>query len=267
MRQVELAPHPLLRPYVRLIWCLELDAPAEFGPPERIAPDGIVEMVFHYRTPLALRFAGESFASQPRSSLVSQTRRFVEIKPEGTTGFVSVRFHPWGARHFFGLPLSELTDRVFPAEHLWGRAIRELEERLAGAASRRARVALVERFLLDQLRRHHKADVEALVRAVWSRKGQVPVARLCGDLGLSERQLQRIFGAALGVSPKAFARLTRFLHSCAVLREGSWTTLTEIGHLCGYYDQSHFIAEFKTFAGMTPGQFLAARSFAFLDLV
>ena len=59
MRNRELIPCEPLRPYVRLIWLLELDDPAAFGPPERIAPDGVLEAVFHYRTPFACRYALE----------------------------------------------------------------------------------------------------------------------------------------------------------------------------------------------------------------
>ena len=108
MRSYELIPCEPLRPYVRLIWLLELDDPAAFGPPERITPDGVLEAVFHYRTPVACRYDGEAFSTQPRSVAVSQTRRFVEIQPRGPVGLISVRFQPWGAYHFFPLPISEL---------------------------------------------------------------------------------------------------------------------------------------------------------------
>jgi AraC-like DNA-binding protein len=248
MRYLELAPPSSLQPYVRLFWCLELDTPGEFGPPERIAPDGIVEMVFHYGAPMTVRFAREAFALQPRSSVVSQTRRFIDIKPGGPTGLMSVRFHPWGAYHFFEPPVSELADQVVPAEDLWGSAVHRLEECLVGAVGVPERVALLEQFLLDQIERHQKRDVEGLVRALWKRKGQVRVARLSRELGLTERTLERIFRDAIGMPPKGFARLTRFLHACA------------------YYDQAHFIDDFKAFAGMTPGQFVNAGSFSFFDI-
>jgi AraC-like DNA-binding protein len=266
MQYLELAPSPPLRPYVRLLWCLELETPGEFGPPERIAPDGIVEMVFHYGVPFAVRFAREPFARQPRSSLVSQTRRFMEIEPCGPTGMISARFHPWGGHHFFEPPVSELADQVVPAEDVWGGGVRELEERLAGAIDVQERVALVERFLLRKLARHHKRHVEGLVREVWNRKGEVRIARLCRELGLTERTLQRIFRDAIGMSPKGFARLTRFLHACAVLRRGRWTSLTQVGQDCSYYDQAHFIEDFRAFAGMTPGQFLNTPRVSFYDI-
>lgn len=221
MTSLEVLPCARLRPYVQLIWCFELDAAAEVGPPERIAPDGVVELVFHYRDPMTMRFAGGEPAVQPRTSAVTLTRRFVEIHPRGATGFLSVRFRPWGAHRFLDLPVAELADRLVPAEDLWGVAVRGLEERLAEATGTASRVALVEEFLLERLRSRHGAPVESLVRAVWRRGGDVRVSELCAQLGLTERTLERIFANAIGMPPKSFIRLTRFQHACAKLRGGA----------------------------------------------
>ena len=81
----EFAPSPALAPFVQLIWCLELDSAADFGPPERVTPDGILELVLHYRRPLPVGFAGEPMRRQPRSSLVSQTHRYLEMAPRVLT--------------------------------------------------------------------------------------------------------------------------------------------------------------------------------------
>lgn len=266
MKYIELPPIPALQPYVQLIWCLELDTPAEFGPPERIAPDGIAELVFHYRGALAVRFSGEDFAPQPRSSLVCQTSRYLDIRAHETIGFVSVRFRPWGAQHFLGAPLTELADRIVPAQDVWGGIAGDIEEGLAGALGLNERVALVQRFLLGQLNRHRKDEVEMAVRAVWRRKGVVRAAELCRELGISERTAQRVFRTAVGLPPKSYARLVRFLNACAVLRRPGWSSLTEVGYECGYYDQAHFIGDFKAYSGMTPGEFVGARAFSFLAI-
>ncbi len=266
MRSREINPCEPLRPYVRLIWLFEADEPAAFGPPERVAPDGLLEIVFHYRTPMACRYDGEEFQTQRRSVAVSQTRRFLEFRPEGAIGLVSVRFQPWGACHFFRLPLSDLADRQAPIEALWGQAALDLEERLAEASDDRARVAQVEQFLLAQLQFHQKPDVEPLVRAIWNHGGRLPVPQLCRDLGVGERWLQRTFVAALGTTPKGFSRLARFLRACALLRREPGREQTEVGLDCGYYDQSHFIAEFKAFSGLTPREFVRAERVSFLDL-
>jgi AraC-like DNA-binding protein len=266
MTNLEVLPSARLRPYVQLIWCFELDSSAEPCPPERIAPDGVVELVVHYGDPITVRFAGEELATQPRSSAVTLTRRFAEIRPRGSTGFVSVRFRPWGAHHFLSLPISELADRLVPAEDLWGPAgSRELEERLAAATNVRTRVALVEEFLISRLQTHRKVRVEPAVRAVWRRGGDVRVAELCAELGLTERTMERTFATAVGMPPKSFIRLTRFLHACSKLRGGGWVSLTRLAHDCGYYDQAHFVADVKAFSGMTPGELAAAPVFSFLE--
>ena len=114
----EIPVRPDLAPHVQLIWTLDVDDAASFGRAERILPDGIVEAVFHYRVPFAMRYRGADFDCQPASLVVSQTHRFIEIEPAGPGGFLSVRFFPWGACHFFGVPVSVFADRMVTAAHL-----------------------------------------------------------------------------------------------------------------------------------------------------
>ena len=250
---------------MRVIWTFHLDDPAAFGPPERVSPDSLIEVIFNWRNPFAMRYAGKGFVALPGSCAVSQTRRFVEIRPVGPSGFISVRFHPWGAYHFMRKPVSEIADRVAPTDALWGRHVVDLEDQLATASDDRQRVTLVEEFLLAQLQRHRKEDVEPLVRAVWRRQGRTTVAQLCDELGIGERRLERTFAAAFGTAPKSFVRLSRFLHTCRVLRTGRVGTLANVAYRCGYSDQSHFNADFKAFIGMTPRDFLTNERVYYLE--
>ena len=266
MRYREFVPHPLLRPYIKLIWTLSLDQPADFGRPWKIAPDGIVEVVFQFGIPFSLRYPGESFERLPGSFAISQTRRFVEIRPEGPGGFLSIRFHPWGAYHFFGIPVRELADTMVSPETLWNRSARDLEERLLEAPDDRSRVRQVERFLLSRLRRQRKEGVEPLVRAIWRDSDRFNVTRFCRQIGWGERRLERTFAAALGIPPKSFGRLSRFQSACRRLRQPGAASLTEIAHACGYYDQAHFIADFRAYLGITPGQFQSDPDIYFLQI-
>lgn len=209
---------------------------------------------------------GAEFAPQPGSSLVCQTRRWVDIRPSTGVGFLSVRFRPWGALHFLDRPVSELSDSIVPAEAVWGAASAELEERLALAGDVRARIGLVERFLLDLLRRHRKDDVERALRAVWSERGNIRVPELCHNLGVSQRTAQRVFGAAVGMPPKSYARLVRFLSACSVLRRGRWRSVAEVAYQCGYYDQAHLDGDFRELSGMTPTEVAGAGAFSFLEI-
>jgi AraC-like DNA-binding protein len=257
-------PDPSLARHVQCFTVLELDDPASFGSPERILPDGIVEIVFHYGAPFAMRYAGESFRVQPTSLAVSQTRRFVEIRPTGRSGFVSARLFPWGACHLFDLPVEEFADRSIPAQELWGEDAARLEERLVLVNSPRERVRALQSFLIGKLREDRNGALEGWVGAIRNRRGNVAVSGLCAELGVGERSLERGFRKGLGMTPKQFARLTRFLEACRALRNGGWTNLAELALACGYADQAHFNRNIKDFSGLAPRQFLAENQISFL---
>lgn len=266
IRYREFAVDEALAPYVRQVWLLECDGPAAFGGPERIVADGVVEAIFHYRRPFTMRFAGADAAAQPVSLLVSQSRRYVEIQPAGAGGFVSVRFHPWGAYHFFAVPMRALADRATPADEVWRRReVREVEERIATAPTDEDRVGAVQAFLRRRLDAHRKQDVSALVRALWRTRGPLRIDRFAGALGVGQRRLERTFATALGMTPKHVTRLARFLRACQRLRHAPDARLTGLAHDAGFYDQAHFIHEFRAFSGMTPREFAASPRVSALD--
>ncbi len=258
LRYREFPVHGALAPYVRLIWRLECDGPALFGGPERIVADGVVEAIFHYRTPFTMRFADAEAAAQPVSLLVSQTRRFVEIEPAGAGGFVAVRFHPWGAHQFLPVPVRDVADRATPADEVWRRPdVREIEERMGTATTDEERVGALQAFLLRRLARHRRPDISGLVRTLWRTPPPVRIDRIADSLGNGQRRLERTFETGLGMTPKHLTRLARFLRACRRLREAPDARLTGVAYDAGFYDQAHFIHEFRAFAGMTPGKFAA----------
>jgi AraC-like DNA-binding protein len=268
MRYQEFTPHPLLAGYVQVIWILESENKLDFGPRQRIVPDAIVEAVFHFGEPFVTRFADGSVERQPMSFVVSQTHRHIEIQPTRRSGFIAVRFYPWGGYHFFDVPVKEFADGLIASDLLWGDKARVFEERIALARNDRERVGLVERFLLERFREHHKDDLNPYVRFIWDGRGQIGIKEMARHFGVTERQLERKFNAAVGAPPKHYALIARFLQACRFLRTKPFRSLTEAAHLCGYYDQSHFINDFKDFSGLTPREFLVhpALSFFVLDL-
>jgi AraC-like DNA-binding protein len=82
------------------------------------------------------------------------------------------------------------------------------------------------------------------------------VNAVAADLGVSERHLRRVFREAVGVSPKAFTKLTRFHRALRAAREDGGANWASIAADAGYYDQAHLIAEFRAIAGAPPRAFL-----------
>ena len=255
----ELETHAGLAPYVQLIWMMESEHEDDHAPKSLIVPDGIVEIVFHYGDPWITTVAGGNSTVQPRSFAVSQMHRYIEIESNGRTGFVSVRFYPWGAYHFFDKPIRGFLDDTVSTEALWPMHYEDLMEQLRTAPGGEHFAAVVQGFLLDRLEEHYKDDaaLDEAVKLIRSTHGQLSIEEVGERVGLSRKQLERKFVSTVGTTPKTFSRISRFLNICHHLDGYRDSTLTRLAHECGYFDQAHFIREFCTFTGFTPKAFFA----------
>lgn len=257
--------HADLAPFVKCIWSMESDRPVYDAPRERILPDSCVELVVHFHDPWRSHFANGATELQPRSFLAGQMRKFLEIEPAGRTGLVAVRFHARGAYRFFSTPLSAVAAALVELEEVWGKRAGEWTEQIGLAGGMAGRVRIVETALREALREKDRSDraVDQCLHLIEAAGGQVRVAQLATELGLCTRQLTRRFENAVGVSPKQFARVSRFLQGVRSLRAGRDRSLTDTALDCGYFDQAHFNHEFREFAGMTPGEFLISPNVVF----
>jgi AraC-like DNA-binding protein len=256
---------PRLCPFVKSIWSLEDQHTHNERTRERILPDSCVELVIHFRDPFRNYFADGTTNLQPQSFVVGQMKRFLEIEPSGTSGFVAVRFHARGAYLFFRSPLAEITNSVVSLKEIWNSRANEYSERVALARGMSARVRIVEEMLLEALRQNGRRDcaIERGVQVIQNTMEPIAVAELASTLGLSTRQLTRRFQNAIGMTPKEFLRLNRFIRAARQMRECPDNSLTETAYECAYFDQAHFNHEFREFAGMTPGEFAVAKNVAF----
>ena len=251
--------HQSLAPFVKCIWSQESDLPIYHATRERILPDSCVELVFHFRDPFLTRFADGSSALQPRSFVVGQMKRFLDIEPAGRIGLIAVRFYARGAYLFFQRPLSEVAAGIVDLEDIWKHHRRALTERIALASCMTERVRLIEETLLRLLWKDGRYDctVDRCLQLIEINHGQVNVGQLAKQLGVSGRNLTRRFQHTVGLSPKEFARVSRFLHVVRCLSSREPRTFTETAMACGYFDQAHFNHEFREMAGMSPGEFFA----------
>jgi len=257
--------HQTLAPFVKCIWSVESDRPVYDAPRERILPDSCVELVVHFHDPFRSHFADGSGDLQPRSFVAGQMRSFLEIEPAGRMGLIAVRFHARGAYRFLPTPLRAVTAAVVELDNVLGKRANDLTERIGLARTMASRVKIVEEALLAWLQRNNQHDsaVDRSLDLLALSGGQVRVAQLAAEIGLTSRQFSRRFENAVGMSPKEFARVKRFLKGVRSLRENPGNSLTDTALECGYFDQAHFNHDFRTFAGMTPREFLTSANVVF----
>lgn len=252
-------PHPQLARHVACIWYLRKRTEGG-APPDRILPDGCMEMIFNLRTPFSQADATGAFARQPPAILVGQLSRFVLLQPAAEVEVLAVRFKPAGAHAVLRLDLDELTDRYVALDQL-GRGWRELAGRVANAATLAARVRLLEGELLRRLPHPTPAGARTNVALDLLHAGEVPprIEAVARTLGLSPRQLERTFRREVGLTPKHYSRLVRFRRMLAALdrADPQWADLAA---QAGYSDQPHLVREFREFAGLAPRACLAEQT-------
>ena len=103
----------------------------------------------------------------------------------------------------------------------------------------------------------HRAVNYALVRLGAE---HAPVAELSDEIGISSRRLVDVFSQQVGLTPKLFARVQRFQNVIQNLPPEQDVDWTDVALGCGYYDQAHFIHDFRSFSGLSPSTYLKYRT-------
>jgi AraC-like DNA-binding protein len=174
---------------------------------------------------------------------------------------VTIHFRPAGALPFFGVPLGELENSCVGLGEVWGRHGDSLHERLIATPSPTERIGLLEAFLLRRLEFHHMQPHRgvAAVMAAVAREPSMRVNKALQITGLSPRRLTAAFRAEVGLAPKAYQQVRRLQAALGRLDEGNADGATIAADL-GYFDQAHFVREFRSFTAMTPTQYRQRRS-------
>lgn len=176
-----------------------------------------------------------------------------------------VMFTPQGARRFFRLPMHLLGNRVFALDDLLDPAeARRLIARLQAANGWTAGFRLLDAALAARIMATPDVDLAGAREAAWALRqlqrshGQTSIAALAAEIGCSRKHLAAGFREHLGITPKSAARILRFRHVLDLI-EAAPLRWSEIAQTAGYFDQAHFVNDFRRLAGRSPGDYLADR--------
>lgn len=249
-------PGEALSPFIKCYWTLE-GGGEEAPQKQTIVPDGCMEMIFHYGDLYRQYTKNGSSIIQPRCFVIGQLTRPLEIEPTGETGIFSARFHPEGFLPFATFPIKEMENTAVSLEKLFGREGQELEQKILSAYSTSERLKLAEAFLFNRLTDTETIDrmVRSTVETILTANGQLAVEELSRKTHINRRQLERKFSSAIGLSPKQLSKTIRLQAALKMLLSGKFTSLTALAHAGEYYDQAHFIKDFRELTGLTPKEF------------
>lgn len=251
-------PGSELSAFVKCYWTLE--SPKEKIPEkQRIVPDGCMEMIFHYGDLYRQYPDDKNSIIQPRCFVFGQITMPLNIEPTGETGIFAVRFHPGGFMPFASIPIKEMENRAVSLEVLFGKDGLKLEKDILKARNTKQRIDTVETFLAERLI-HPKAIgriIESTVETMLAINGRLSIGKLSQKMNINRRQLERKFSSVVGLSPKQLSKIIRLQRMLNMMLSEEFASLTELAHEGNYYDQAHFIKDFKEFTGLTPKEFYA----------
>ncbi len=249
---------PALHPFVKCFWTLE-DNDTIVHERQRVVPDGCMEMIFNYGDRYWQYFRDGSRILQPKSFVFGQISSFIEIEASGAVGIIAARFLPGGAGPFLDMPVTTLENRAVDIKEVFGEKGTALEHSVLNAGDNKQRQELIEGFLLSRLSEPKAIDTitKDCVEIIFRTRGQMDVGELTGQLNINRRNMERKFADGIGMSPKQLSRVIRLQSTLKMLGEKNYTSLTSLAYENGYYDQAHFIKDFKEFTGISPKSFFS----------
>lgn len=183
----------------------------------------------------------------------------ITIPSGNDSEMVVISFKKGRAAPFFPFPMHEITDSVVDADLIWGSALGSLREQLIATAAPEDKFRIVEDFLLNEFRSTLAVDKCVLfaVEQMRSSPDDLNIAVMNNRIGYSQKHFIDMFKRAVGITPKAYLKIMRFQKAVQTIDSSDDHDWGQIALECGFYDQSHFINDFKHFSGFTPEQFSA----------
>ncbi len=175
---------------------------------------------------------------------------------------VGISFCPAGAHPFLRLPCTELCDQHLELADVWGPFARQLRERVLECPTPLAKLRAVELALLQRaagMLDDHPA-VELAVKTFLCAPKIASISRVASDTGLSSRRFIELFKHHVGMPPKVFCRIRRFQSVLRRITSGRSFRWADVALDCGYFDQAHFIHDFRAFSGVNPTKYLSDHS-------
>lgn len=250
MRFEKILPAQQLQPYIKYYAVSENMLEAEY----KVFPSSGLVIGFQYKGKLAI--VNDNIEDSLSSAGISGITDSYKIFRNGPgIGTILIYFTETGFAHFTSQPVNELFNQSISLDYIFDKnAIAEVEEKLAGADTDKQRIRIVEKFMLSQLKdvQTDKLIVEA-IKLIYQSKGTIRIKELNERLLISQSPFEKRFRKLVGTTPKKFSSIVRFN---AVLNDlGGTGSLTAISYENNYFDQAHFIKDFKHFTGDTPDNF------------
>jgi AraC-like DNA-binding protein len=251
MKYEIIPPCEELKPFVSHFWAGYLDS--------REQTDFIYYSTANTQTEVAFAYK-PSYNTQPEllfSSVQGHTERAGQLPAGGFMDIMGASVYSHAAALFFNVSASDLTNQFTDVTTLLGAHGTIITEKMAHAITLEERIRILTEYFKAQVRKRHLEDpvIAGAIKLIRKQHGIMSVSQLASEFCLSQKQFERRFTTYSGFKPKLYSNIIRFESACWNCRDHE--TLARAAHTYGYYDQAHFIHDFKKFSGFSPTKFFS----------
>ena len=200
---------------------------------------------------------------QNRILLLSLREKNIDLTIKKDTTFIAVRFKFNSLRHFINRQTNELFDQFIPAHEIFGKDYILLEKSFYSCCNDEQRIIVISDFLKRQLNFNSKESFFKIsdIRKIYEKPYDKKIIELAHDKNLSIRQFEKKFLTEMGITAKKFQLLSRFQHVTKFCLINKIVNYLPIALNWGYYDQAHFIKDFKSKTQISPSFFFIENNF------
>lgn len=259
MRFLTHIPSPPLAEFVDFFWYYDGYNPQHTM--EKLLPAGDIELVIDLDDCPKRLFDKEDqnrYEYKKRCWISGMQSDYLIIEATPQSSMMGVHFKPGGAHPVFKFSIEEMLNSVIELEDIWGHQIKSCWERLMETPGPAQKFEVLEGFLIRQL--SDKVERNPIIDTTLpylQQAGEMPsIGTLAQKARVSHKHLIRTYNKVVGMRPKLLSRIYKFQKTIQMLEQNKGIQWTALAYECGYYDQAHFIKEFKSFSGFNPSTYL-----------
>jgi AraC-like DNA-binding protein len=249
---VQFTPSEILKPFVQKYIAVTINDTIDN---EIFYPSGYIDLVIKSNGFAATSINGV-YKRTPEVELLGHLTLPTTVSACRGTELLIARLHPYACSLFFKNPISDFTNSATNIFLINSKEAGEFYDQICSCVSLVQKINILERYLIDKLRQSEKiytrvVNLSRICNYVTDRNGTFSIKTISKETGVSERYIQKQFLEYVGLQPVSLHASHRFIKSLQQMISTS-STLTSIAYACGYYDQAHFVKEFKRFTGVSP---------------
>lgn len=232
---------------------------------DRFLPDGNVNVVIDLTESPKFIYDNDTLKEIQACRKVwfsGMRRGFITIPSGRDSEMFIINFHKGMAYPFVEMPMDQLTDVVVDGQLVMTDEILTIRDKLLESRSPAEMFSKAQLHLnsVYHNRLLRNPCVEFAIQSILDRPDHTSMNSLTSKIGYSQKHFIKLFKEQVGVTPKSFLRIVRFQSAILQIERTRAMDWSAVAHDSGYYDQAHFITDFKHFSGFTPRQYLDAQS-------